>query len=164
MESVALYARIPRETKDEVERFAGSRGLTLASGVQTLLDAGLRSEDDTTGIGSLSLQVTDLQHERDREVAARRQAEAELNALRDAGSIWSKRAGTTVGECPDCARALSGTDLLILGACPECGRSVADLLAPTTQSSLNDKDLLLVLGAAGLLLGAIALAGKAGGR
>lgn len=166
-EPVALYARIAKDTKDALDRYAVSRGMSLASAVQDLLNSGLESAQRAVDqvplaarIASLEAELAETSRDRDQEVVARQQLESEFAALAGA---WTQRANARVGRCPDCTQALTGSDLLVLGSCPNCGRSIAGLLAPAKASGLDDRELMMVFGAAGLLLGAIALASKAGG-
>lgn len=166
-EPAALYARITRDAKDAVDEYASSRDLTLAAAVQQLLDVGLkterqRSEVDTlrTEIDRLRDQLGAIEQDRDRETMRRERAEAEYQTLRSAAGVWSDRAAMSVGVCPGCKKPLTGDDLLVAGRCRHCGRSAAELLAPPKASGLDDKELMMVLGAAGLLLGLMAISSK----
>jgi hypothetical protein len=56
---------------------------------------------------------------------------------------------------------LTGADVLVTGNCPNCHRTVATALAGNSDSGLDQKELLFVLGAAGLLLGLLVATGGA---
>lgn len=166
-ESVALYARITRDTKDAVDGYASAHDLTLAAAVQKLLSAGLAAERERTAVETLRSeldvlrdQIGAVEQDRDRETMRRERAESEYLTLRSAAGVWSERAAMNVGVCPGCKEPLTGGDLLVAGRCRHCGRSAAELLAPPKTSGLDDKELMMVLGAAGLLLGLIAISGK----
>ena len=166
-EPVALYARITRDTKDAVDGYAAGRDLTLAGAVQQLLDVGLETERKRSEVHTLQSELDRLrdqlgaaEQDRDREAMRRERAESEFQTLQNAAAVWSNRAAMNVGFCPGCKEPLTGEDLLVAGRCRHCGRSAAELLAPPKASGLDDKELMMVLGAAGLLLGLIAISGK----
>lgn len=166
-DAVALYARIPRETKDAVDDYASRQDLTLAAAVQQLLDVGLqierqRSEVETlrTEIDTLRDQFVAVEQDRDRETMRREKAESDYRTLQNAAGVWSDRAAMPVGVCPGCEQPLTGDDLLVAGRCRHCGKSAAELLSPPRASGLDDKEFMMMLGAAGLLLGLIAISRK----
>lgn len=163
----ALYARISPQTKASVLSFGDRQGLTLAAAVEHLLEVGLATESHHATeatfrreVETLQEQLSETERDRDRETSRRERAEVELMGLQRAAGVWSDRAQIIVGICPGCGQALTGGDLLVAGRCRHCGRSAAELLAPPKNSGLDDKELMMVLGAAGLLLGVIAIASK----
>ncbi len=160
--SQTIYARVPDEVKQAVERFASDQDLTLANTVAILLDRGLQAVGDESSIAALQRRVAEqdadlrVLHERDRTTSSAYQALAQ-------------RTTQPVGSCPACGSRISGQDLLVSGQCsnPQCGASLTPLLGIGTDGALgkgglNDADLKVLLGALGLLLG-IALLSQGGG-
>jgi hypothetical protein len=74
---------------------------------------------------------------------------------------WQAKAKQVVGMCGQCKTPLTGADVLVTGNCPNCHRTVATALAGNSDSGLDQKELLFVLGAAGLLLGLLVATGGA---
>lgn len=164
MASATIYARVPEQTKDAAAEFAAQHGLTLASALHDLLALGLESAAGSTTVAALQAEVGQLQ-ERVRELEATVQTQAlahsqlehELAALRQAADVWVQRADLPVGTCPSCSQPLSGADVLIAGRCSQCRKSTSALVE-LKESSLDNRDFMLALGAVGVMLGLVALA------
>jgi hypothetical protein len=94
------------------------------------------------------------------------QAESELRAARTelmALTTLSQRVRQTVGTCPNavCHKPISGYDLLATGRCSQCGQALSTLIAPATPSStLDQRELMILLGALGAVVGIAYLASK----
>jgi hypothetical protein len=158
--SQTIYARVPDQTKEAVDGYAGERGLTLASSVTQLLDRGLQAAGDEASVATLQDRVA----EQGAELEAMRERE---RATSSAYRALGQRTTQPVGSCPSCATRISGQDLLVSGQCPSCGASLTPLLGIGTDGAigkggLNDADLKILLGALGVLLG-IALLSQGGG-
>jgi hypothetical protein len=94
------------------------------------------------------------------------QAESELRAAKTelmAVTNLSQRAQQDVGTCPNpaCRQPISGYDLLATGRCRQCGQALSTLIAPaTTSSTLDQRELMILLGALGAVVGIAYLASK----
>lgn len=147
--STTIYVRVPRVTKAAVADYAGARGLTLTAAVSTLLDRGLEAEENEASIESLQDQVR-AKDELLRHTEARLQA---LQAL----------ANQPLGACPTCNGVVTAVDVLVRRQCRDGHPLQPPEAAQTPQGSgLDQTQSLLLIGAVGLLLGAVALANSSG--
>jgi tetrahydromethanopterin S-methyltransferase subunit D len=79
---------------------------------------------------------------------------AALNAL-------AQRASRRVGNCPKCREQITGHDLLGTGQCRACGHGLSGLIAPEpTAPSLDQRELLVLVGALGAVLAIAYIASK----
>ena len=96
--------------------------------------------------------------------AAKNVAEAGLHAAQaELGVVkaFAQRAGRGVGTCPKCREPITGYDLLGAGACPRCSQALASLIAPAeTSPTLDQRELMFLVGALGAVLGVAYLASK----
>jgi uncharacterized protein (DUF3084 family) len=164
--SGVLYLRASEELKQAVRIRAAARGRTLSAAALDLMELGLEAAQDDESIRDLQDQIEQLQTEAHflREQVAEHQQRADLaeqrtRMLEQAVATWQAKAKQVVGICGHCKRNLTGADVLVTGSCPVCHRTVATALAGNTDSGLDQKELLFVLGAAGLLLGLLVASG-----
>jgi uncharacterized small protein (DUF1192 family)/predicted RNA-binding Zn-ribbon protein involved in translation (DUF1610 family) len=167
--SDVLYLRVHSATKTAAMAYANTRGLRLSAAATELIELGLQAAQDASSVTALEQHVADLQADLVKtkaqlqaEQQLRAQAEQRNQMLEQAVGAWQARAGQAVGRCAKCQGALSGADLLVSGSCPRCGQAVGTQLASSASQGLDQQELLLVLGAAGLLLGLLA-ASRGGG-
>lgn len=162
-----LYLRIPTETKDAIEAHAHDQGYTLTTAAIELLQAGLQAEQDRRSVAAIGAELAELRQQNldvqealQREQSARINAEHQQRILAQASSAWSTRSQQIVGKCPRCKSPLRGHDVLVTGMCPKpgCGQGVGTGLAE--GPGMEPKELLMVLGAAGLLLGLLVATSK----
>lgn len=92
--------------------------------------------------------------------------EADLHAARTelvALNAFAHRASVGVGTCPNvtCGQPITGYDLLGMGQCRHCGQALTSLVAPSAPSStLDQREVMILLGALGAVLGMAYLASK----
>ena len=157
--SEVIYARVPGSLKAAADEYADRRGTTLTSAVVDLLERGLTAAADAKSIAGLEATVA-------KTVAERTQLEAELNATRaelSAFTAFAQRAQRTVGRCPNpqCGNSISGHDLFGVGTCPSCGQALSNLVVPAASaSSLDQREVLMLLGALGAVLAVAYLTSK----
>jgi hypothetical protein len=149
--SDVLYARVQPELKAAVDAFAEGRGISMNAAIIDLATRGLASVA-AENVTRSSLEK--LEHERAKlakQLAAQQSLSQNLEA-------FIQQAKGPAGLCPDdaCGTRVSGLDLL-RGRCPKCMTALSSL--PTTSKPL-DGQLLLLIGAVGLLAGAAVWATK----
>ena len=154
-----IYARVPDTLKEAADLYASEQGVTLTAAVVDLLERGLAAVTDERSIA-------DLEHQLVRVTGEKAQAEADLkvaaNELTGLRSFAQRATQTQVGKCPKCSQPISGYDLLGTGQCGHCAQSLLDLLAPVRETSLDQREFGLLVGALGAaLVGAVLLGGKA---
>jgi len=153
-----IYARVPEALKDAADLYANERGTTLTSAVVDLLGRGLAASSDERSIVELEAKLAKAE-------AARAESDARLAAaMNELGGLraFAQRANLEVGQCPACSQAISGYNLMAEGRCPHCTGPLLDLLAPPSNSSLNQREIGLLLGALGVALIGAAILGGAG--
>ena len=165
MTTTTIYARVQETAKSAVESYAAKNGMTLTGAVQDLLGLGLEAAETKKTLARLEGELVSAKEalrsihiEIQEQVASGDQTRRELDALRQAAEVWAKRADITVAKCPSCDEPISGADLLIAGRCNGCRESTSLLMEPKT-SDVNSRDLMLVLGAVGVLLGLLVVSG-----
>ncbi len=151
-----VYARVPETLKDALDAYALGNGTTLTASVVDLLGRGLEAASDEQSIDELRKQLA-------AEIDGRRAAEAAVVASRTplgALEVLRQRSGNTVARCPNptCGEDVSAFDVLAAGGCTACGQSlgtVAETAAnAVSERGADQRELLLLLGAVGALLGA----------
>jgi len=159
-----IYARVPAELKGAVEEHAAGRSLTLAGAVSELLVRGVEAVHGAPSVATTEARVTELARElaearlaHQEETFRRQNAEQQHQLLQRAAQTWTTRANQPVGQCPSCTKVISGYDLFVSGQCPQCQHAVTSMLAPGEKSGLDQKELLVLLGAVGILLGVMAI-------
>ena len=157
--SQVVYARVPDALKDALDAYATTAGTTLTAAVVDLLGRGLASTSDERSIDELRARLA-------AEVDQRRQLEAAVHASRvelGALEMLRQRSAHTVATCPNpqCGAEVSGFDVLATGRCTSCGHSLGQLAASAAAlRSVDQRELLLLLGAIGTVLGVAWLASK----
>jgi hypothetical protein len=160
-----IYARIPAGLKEAVDAYAHERSLTLTAAVTDLLERGLQAVSDAASVSELQSRVVAL--DRDLGVARVELAEsnAALSSLRGREQelhALAQRADQPVGKCPHCAKPVLGTDVLLTQRCPQCGNGLSSVLWNPKMTGLNQTELLVLLGALGIIVGAAYLQSKGG--
>ena len=151
------YARVPAELKEAADAYASQRGKTLTGAVVELLDRGLNAETEERSVAEPEANLATV-------TAQKAQAEAELQTAKArlaAVDAFAKRARRDLGTCPKCKGKISGADLLASGQCPSCSYALASLIAPESATpTLDQRELLILVGALGAVLGIAYLASK----
>ena len=159
MTSQVIYARVPATLKNAADAYAAQRGQTLTGAVAELLDRGLNAAMDEQSIAHLQADLALAN-------AERATAEAELAAAKSQLAVLgnlAQRARQTVGTCPSptCEGEITGYDLLATGRCHTCNEALSGLLTPQpATSSLDQREMLILVGALGAVLGIAYLASK----
>lgn len=164
-----LYVRIPPALKRQLETYKNARAETLTAAVTDLLGRGLASVANAASVEELEVKASGFEQE----LALTRIQLAEANAALRALSgreqelkTLGERAELPVGSCPFCHREVRGSDVLLTQRCPNpnCGRGLTSLLLGGGASSkdLDRTELLVLLGALGIIVGAAYLQSKAG--
>ncbi len=158
-----VYARIASGLKAQVESYAGDRGMTLTAAVVDLLERGLEAVSNAASVDELRERIV----EQDRQLAAARVDLAEVNVTLSSLQererslqTLAQRAGQTLGPCPHCGKPVTGFDVLVTGHCPNCKRGLTSVLVGPQTKGLDQTELLLLLGALGIVLGAAYLGSK----
>lgn len=142
MATEVVYARVPEGLKEAVGTYASERGLTQAGAVAELLERGLESAASGGSIIELQDRVRNLREEL-------AEANRQLAGLQQLATRIQK----VVGKCPECRNAVTGYDVFALGQCSNCRKNLASLLIePAGAKGLDKTELLLLIGALGLVL------------
>ncbi len=164
-----LYIRIPPALKRQLEAYKDERAETLTAAVTELLGRGLASVADATSVEELEAKATGLEQELALSRIQLAEANAALRTLRGREQelkTLGERAELPVGSCPFCHKEVRGTDVLLTQRCPNpnCGRGLTSLLLGTQAGAkdLDRTELLVLLGALGIIVGAAYLQSKAG--
>lgn len=157
MSTEVVYARVPTALKEACDAYASQRGATLTGAVVDLLERGLSAVCDERSIAELEKNLAEATAAKNVAEAALRAAQAELGAVK----ALAQRAGLQVGTCPNCRESITGYDLLGAGACPRCSQALSSLIAPAAASpTLDQRELMFLVGALGAVLGIAYLASK----
>jgi hypothetical protein len=157
MTTEVIYARVPKELKDAADAYASQRGATLTKAIVDLIDRGLSAVSDEHSVADLERHLAEATAAKASAVAELQAAKAELGAIR----AFAQRAMRGVGTCPKCKQPITGYDLLGVGHCPHCARALSSLIAPTSAApTLDQRELMLLVGALGAVLGIAYLASK----
>lgn len=139
--------------------------MTLTAAVVDLLERGLEAASNAASLEQLRDRVV----EQERQLSTARIEQAEANAAlsslqqRERGlQTLAQRAEQTLGPCPHCSKPVSGFDVLVTGHCPSCGRGLTSVLVGPQMKGLDQTEVLLLLGALGIVLGAAYLGSKSG--
>jgi hypothetical protein len=146
MPSEVIYARVPKPLKEAADAYASQRGGSLTKAVAELLDRGLTAVSDERSIAELEVNLARVTSEKMQAESELRAAKTELMAVTN----LSQRAQQDVGTCPN-------------PAChqPISGQALSTLIAPaTTSSTLDQRELMILLGALGAVVGIAYLASK----
>jgi len=154
-----IYARVPDALKEAADLYADERAMTLTSAVVDLLGRGLAASSDERSVAELEIKAAKAE-------AARAESDARLAAaINELGGLraFAQRAGLEVGLCPGCSGSITGYELMAEGHCRQCRRPLLDLLAPpTSNSTLDQREIGILLGALGVALLGAAIVNAAG--
>lgn len=157
MSTEVIYARVPASLKEAADNYASEHGKTLTGAVADLLDRGLNAVSDERSIAQVEANLAKV-------AAAKAAVEAELETARAklaAVDALARRARRSVGTCPKCSESISGNDLLGTGDCPHCDAPLTALIAPEQPgSNLDQREMLVLVGALGAVLGLAYIASK----
>ena len=147
--SATIYVRVPSTTKAAARAHADVNGLTLTAAISDLLERGLEAVEDEESVEALQEQLR-AKDTVIKETEARFQG---VQAL----------ATQPLGSCPTCGEVINAVDVLVRGQCAK-GHP---LRAPEAKqapagSGLDQTQSLMLIGAVGLLLGALALSNASG--
>jgi hypothetical protein len=157
MATEVIYARVPTALKEAADAYANQHGMTLTGAVADLLDRGLNAASDERSIGQLEASLARVSAEKAEAEASFQAATTQLAAL----SALAQRATRKVGTCPNCGQEITGHDLLATGQCGSCRQTLSDLIVPErTAPSLDQRELLVLVGALGAVLAIAYIASK----
>jgi phage tail sheath gpL-like len=157
MASEVIYARVPTALKEAADAYASQHGKTLTGAVADLLDRGLNAASDERSIGELETNLARVSAEKAEAEAGLQAATTKLAAL----NALAQRANQKVGTCPHCGQEITGRDLLATGQCAACHQTLSDLIVPErTAPSLDQRELLVLVGALGAVLAIAYIASK----
>ncbi len=158
--SQVVYARVPETLKGALDSYAQDRGVTLTSAVVDLLERGLGAASDEASVADLETKLAIASAEEAQVDSELARSQNELTTL----TAFAKRSLLPIGVCPKrgCSKPIRGYDLLAVGHCPHCQHPLTDLLAPRNSSSLNERDVGVLLGALGGALMVVAAAAAIG--
>jgi hypothetical protein len=152
-----IYARVPASLKEAADTYAEEHGTTLTAAVADLLDRGLSQVSDERAMAELRASRSRLAEEKAATEAALQTARAQVAAL----GAFAQQAGRRIGTCPSCKQQITGHDLLVIGACRQCGHALSGLIAPArAESAIDQRELMILVGAVGVLLGIAYLTSK----
>ena len=147
-----IYCRVPIPLKAQIQERADASGIKLGAAVTELLTLGV----DAASSG-LPSRVVELERALAEETRLRAEAEQQQAALKQAVQVWTGRAAQQLAECPHCKAPVTGSDLLVDAQCPQCHKPLTPLLTPAPTAGIDQKDVLMLLAAAGLVLGIVAI-------
>jgi len=161
MTTEVIYARIPGSLKARVEEYAGEHAMTTTSAVVDLLERGFESVSNARSVARLEGRAAELHEQLGAAAAKLREAEGRVAGLEDkernalaAYQGLRQRTDHSVGSCPYCKGLVRGYDLFVTGHCSACGKPVSTLLVGAGNTAgLDQKELLLLLGAIGIVVG-----------
>ena len=157
MATEVIYARVPTALKEAADAYAGQHGKTLTGAVAELLDRGLNAASDERSIWQLEANLARVSAEKAEAEASLQAATTQLAAL----NALAQRASQKVGTCPHCGQQITGHDLLATGRCGSCRQTLSDLIVPEpTASSLDQRELFVLVGAIGAVLAIAYIASK----
>ena len=152
-----IYARVPAPLKEAADAYAGEHGTTLTAAVADLLDRGLSRVSEERGLAELQARLSRLTVEKAETEAELKTARSQVAAL----GTFAQQASRRIGTCPACKQQITGHDLLVTGACRQCGHALSGLIAPEhSGSAIDQRELMILVGALGVLLGIAYLATK----
>ena len=144
-----IYVRVPEEIKIAAKAYADGNGMTLTGGISDLLDRGLEAVENDVSVARLQTQLA----EKDIQL---RDTETRLQGLQALST-------TPLGVCGTCKSVITAVDVLVRGQCAEGHALRAPDGSDRPQGSgLTENQQLILIGAVGLVLGALALANSTG--
>ena len=167
-----VYARVPDSLKQALQAHASERGLTLTQAVVELVEHGLEAIADEQSVPGLEAKLALSTSELEKTRGRLKEAELRLQAAREREQLTARtytalaaRARQQLASCPRCRAPVRGSDLLVSGHCPNsnCDTALTSLLTPTPKAGLDPNEYLALLGALGVLVGALATSGAGAG-
>jgi hypothetical protein len=159
MATEVIYARVPAPLKAAADAYASQHGKTLAGAVADLMERGLGAVSDERSVRELQVNLAYAKAEKARVEADLVAAQTQLATL---GNL-AHQADRRVGTCPHCGKSVTGRDLLEVRECPHCHQTLSDLILPAqSTSSLDQRELLMLVGALGAVFAVAYLASKKG--
>ncbi len=142
--TTTIYVRVPRAIKDGAAARAGENGMTLTAAITDLLDRGLEAVENEQSVATLQEQLRLKE-------AVLRETETRLQGVQ-------ALANQPLGACPTCNHVINAVDVLVHGQCPQ-GHQLRgqETKQEPAGSGLDQTQSLILIGAVGLLLGALAL-------
>lgn len=156
--SQVIYARVPTEVKIAADGYARAHDRSAAAAIADLIERGLAvtvaAQTQERRVGELE---TGLEKARAELAEARTliaQLEERRRTLEAAYEALAGQLAKQVGSCPACHASVSGEDLIVTGRCPnaQCRKGLSSLF-PAQAKGLDERELLLLIGAIGLVLG-----------
>jgi hypothetical protein len=142
-----IYARVPEPLKAGAKDYAEANGMTLTGAIADLLDRGLEAVENDDSIQRLQAQL----QAKDSQL---RDTETRLQGLQALST-------TPLGVCAECKTVITAVDVLVHGKCSKGHPLRAPAQSGEPQGAgLDNNQALILLGALGLLLGALALSNK----
>ncbi len=168
MATEVIYARVPEGLKQRVEEYGEQRAMTTTTAVVDLLRRGLEAVSSAPSVAKLERRAGQLEEQLGTTVVRLREAEARVAGLKEkerslqaAYQGLAQRTEQMVGVCPHCQAPIRGYDLFVTGHCPRCTKPVSTLLVGGYgKGGLDQKEMLLLLGAIGILVGMAYLQSK----
>lgn len=152
MATEVAYARIPAELKTAVEAHADEHGVSQTAAIVALLERGLQADGLERRVRKLEEQLASARADGHESAARLQTLEEREQTLRQTYDGLVARLERPVAKCPKCAGDVRGYDLLATGQCQTCGAPLASLLLAHGKSGTDQTELLLLLGALGLVL------------
>jgi hypothetical protein len=153
-----VYTRVPDDVKQRITSYkAATKARSEAAAIAELLVAGLEAAELDQRVSSLTEQVDQLKERLAYEVAARTQIEQQHAALDNAVQTWMSRAKQRIAQCPACRQDVTGQDLMVSGTCSNCNGPLTLLLEKPASDGTQRDSILMLLAAAGLVLGLVAI-------
>lgn len=157
--SQVIYARVPDGLKEAADAYAADGGVTLTAAVVDLLSRGLAAAGDEQSVADLQLSLAETRTENAELRGKLEAADAELRTL----EVLGERTRRIMGTCPNdaCYHPVTAYELLAVGRCDQCGQNLPNPLAPAgAVNGPDERELLLLLGTIGALVGAAWFAGR----
>jgi hypothetical protein len=152
-----IYARVPAALKEAADTYASEHGKTLTGAIADLVDRGLTAVSDERSVAEMEANLASMRATVVKAEADLQAAKAQLTAL----ATLAHRADRRVGACPNCGKPITGRDLVDAGECRRCHQALSKLIVPESPTSpLDQRELLILLGALGAVLAVAYLASK----
>lgn len=153
MSTEVAYARIPGDLKAALEAHADQHALSQTAAIVALLERGLEAAALERRARKVEEQLATTRAELQGATTTIATMEQRERSLRVTYDALVARLERPVATCPKCSQQVRGYDLLATGHCRHCEAPLATLLmTATAKSGLNQQELLLLLGALGVLL------------
>lgn len=141
----SLYFRASGALREDAERFAEDRGLTLSSALAVLVERGLEAVVNEASVATLERHVQEL----NKDLAVLSERESNWRAVFD--SLQGQLRTLAVGRCPACERMVTAHDQFLTRHCPwpDCDGALLRVLPLPTPSEEVPPAVAGLLGALG---------------